>query len=136
MPGSGSSTSPRVVTGDLAYYTAIERSTVLLVNSDEPVQQCLWVTMVCRKEQGSWKIVHRHADDREATPTMPNELDGDGDGEREPDAEQHTLQRVVLERPAADEPDQAAVDRPGHRREAGGTRRTSAAGSRPRPSSG
>lgn len=55
----------KVVTGDLAFYTAIERSTVLLVNSDEPVQQCLWVTMVCRKEDGRWKIVHRHADDRQ-----------------------------------------------------------------------
>jgi ketosteroid isomerase-like protein len=48
--------------GDLAYTVAIERSTVRLVDQSKPAPMALRVTHVFRKEDGNWKLVHRHAD--------------------------------------------------------------------------
>ena len=48
--------------GDLAYTVAIERSEALLAGQDEPAPMALRVTHVFRKEEGVWKLVHRHAD--------------------------------------------------------------------------
>ena len=50
------------VSGDLAYTVAIERSTVRLVGQKEPAAMSLRVTHLFRREQGEWKLVHRHAD--------------------------------------------------------------------------
>ena len=50
------------VSGDLAYTVAIERSTVRLVGQKEPAAMSLRVTHLFRKEQGEWKLLHRHAD--------------------------------------------------------------------------
>lgn len=50
------------VSDDTAYYVALEQATVLYVNGTEPVPQNLRATMIFRKEDGEWKIVHRHAD--------------------------------------------------------------------------
>ena len=50
------------VSGDLAYTVAIERSEVRLVGQDKPSTMPLRVTHVFRKEDGAWKLVHRHAD--------------------------------------------------------------------------
>jgi len=50
------------VSGDLAYTVAIERSEVRLVDQDKPAPMALRVTHIFRKENGVWKLVHRHAD--------------------------------------------------------------------------
>jgi ketosteroid isomerase-like protein len=50
------------VSGDLAYTVAIERSEALVTGQDKPAPMALRVTHVFRKEDGAWKLVHRHAD--------------------------------------------------------------------------
>lgn len=50
------------VSGDLAYTVAIERSEVRLVDQDKQAPMVLRVTHIFRKENGVWKLVHRHAD--------------------------------------------------------------------------
>jgi ketosteroid isomerase-like protein len=50
------------VSGDLAYTVAIERSEALVTGQDKPAPMALRVTHVYRKEDGAWKLVHRHAD--------------------------------------------------------------------------
>ena len=50
------------ISGDLAYTVAIERSNVRLADKQEPAGMVLRVTHLFRKENGSWKLVHRHAD--------------------------------------------------------------------------
>jgi ketosteroid isomerase-like protein len=50
------------VSGDLAYTIAIERSAVRLVGMNEPKPMALRVTHLFRKENGEWKMIHRHAD--------------------------------------------------------------------------
>lgn len=50
------------VRGRLAYTVAIERANVLYAGQTERQQQVLRTTMIFRLEEGTWKIVHRHAD--------------------------------------------------------------------------
>jgi ketosteroid isomerase-like protein len=50
------------VSGDLAYTVSIERSEVRLVDQDKPAPMALRVTHLFRKEDGVWKLIHRHAD--------------------------------------------------------------------------
>jgi ketosteroid isomerase-like protein len=50
------------VSGDLAYTIAIERSRVRIIDQKEPAAMSLRVTHLFRKEQGEWKLLHRHAD--------------------------------------------------------------------------
>jgi ketosteroid isomerase-like protein len=50
------------VSGDLAYAFGIERGTVRLVGVAEPAPMALRVTHVYRRENGEWKLLHRHAD--------------------------------------------------------------------------
>jgi ketosteroid isomerase-like protein len=50
------------VSGDLAYTVSIERSEALVAGQDKPAPMALRVTHVFRKEDGAWKLVHRHAD--------------------------------------------------------------------------
>lgn len=50
------------VSGNLAYTVAIERSEVRLGDQDKPATMALRVTHILRKENGTWKLVHRHAD--------------------------------------------------------------------------
>lgn len=49
------------VSGDLAYTVGYERSTTSW-EGGEPVPATLRVTHVYRREDGDWKIVHRHGD--------------------------------------------------------------------------
>ena len=51
-----------VVSGDLAYTVAIERSAVRLAETPATAPMTLRVTHVFRKEDGRWKLLHRHAD--------------------------------------------------------------------------
>jgi ketosteroid isomerase-like protein len=48
------------VSGDLAYVAGIEH-TVASIN-DEPKSYSLRVTTIFRREDGEWKVVHRHGD--------------------------------------------------------------------------
>ena len=49
------------VGADLAYLVAIERTTAA-VGDSEPTPYVLRSTTVFRREDGDWKVVHRHAD--------------------------------------------------------------------------
>ncbi len=51
-----------VVSGDMAYTVAIERSNALIVGQDKPVPLALRVTHIYMKEDSNWKLMHRHAD--------------------------------------------------------------------------
>ena len=46
--------------GDLAYTVALEHTTAS-VNGAEPRPYVLRVTTIFRREDGGWKVVHRHA---------------------------------------------------------------------------
>lgn len=51
-----------VETPDLAYEVGIEHNRTKLAGSEEKVPISLRVTTIFRREDGEWKIVHRHAD--------------------------------------------------------------------------
>jgi ketosteroid isomerase-like protein len=51
-----------VETADLAYEVGIERNRAKLGGAAERVPISLRVTTIFRREDGEWKIVHRHAD--------------------------------------------------------------------------
>lgn len=52
----------KVVSGDMAYTVAIERSNALIIGQDKPAPLALRVTHIFMKEEGVWKLVHRQAD--------------------------------------------------------------------------
>ena len=52
-----------VVTADLAYTVSIERSEARVGQEEKPVMMALRTTHVFRRENGDWKLLHRHADD-------------------------------------------------------------------------
>ena len=51
-----------VVSGDLACTVSIERSRVKIRGREKPEPMALRVTHVFRREDGAWKLLHRHAD--------------------------------------------------------------------------
>jgi ketosteroid isomerase-like protein len=51
-----------VETADLAYEVGLERARAKLGDAAEKVPVSLRVTTIFRREDGEWKIVHRHAD--------------------------------------------------------------------------
>ena len=50
------------VTAEFAYVLLIERDEVKVGGSEDRVPSALRVTMIFRPEDGTWKVVHRHAD--------------------------------------------------------------------------
>ena len=52
--------------GDLAYVVGIERTTAS-IRGEPPVQYSLRVTTIFRREDGEWRVVHRHGDPMEDT---------------------------------------------------------------------
>ncbi|SDJ42645.1 Ketosteroid isomerase homolog [Actinokineospora alba] len=52
----------RFVTPDLAYEHHLERVEGRVAASGDPVVIALRVTMIYRREEGEWKVAHRHAD--------------------------------------------------------------------------
>jgi uncharacterized protein (TIGR02246 family) len=52
----------RFVSGELAYILEIERFKAKVGGSDELSDVALRVTSIFRREDGSWKLLHRHAD--------------------------------------------------------------------------
>lgn len=51
------------VTPELAYIVEIERTTARLGGRDDVASFALRATTIFRLENGTWKVVHRHADD-------------------------------------------------------------------------
>jgi ketosteroid isomerase-like protein len=52
----------RVVTPELSYVVQVERHEGRISGRDEPVVNALRTTLVFRREDGAWRMVHRHAD--------------------------------------------------------------------------
>lgn len=52
----------RQVSGDLAFWTGWQVATVRLSGQDAAIDMKIRVTEVFRKDDGVWKLVHRHAD--------------------------------------------------------------------------
>ena len=50
------------VTPELAYVVRVERSRAKVGGSEDIAPIALRVTMIFRPEDGTWKVVHRHAD--------------------------------------------------------------------------
>jgi ketosteroid isomerase-like protein len=62
------------VSGDLAFTVGIERDEVQVSGQDKPAPRSLRVTQVFRRENGAWKLLHRHADpllEKKAPPAAP-----------------------------------------------------------------
>lgn len=51
-----------LVNGDLALTVGIERQEGARVGDQDPMRRALRVTQIFRREEGTWKLVHRHAD--------------------------------------------------------------------------
>ena len=67
VPGPGVVTSDTVfttVTGDMAYGVFIERWWGQVTSRSEPTEILIRATLIFRREDGVWKAVHRHGDDR------------------------------------------------------------------------
>ena len=52
----------KYVTPELAYTVWLERQQAKVSAREEITPFALRVTMICRPEEGTWKVVHRHAD--------------------------------------------------------------------------
>jgi ketosteroid isomerase-like protein len=50
------------VTSDLAYVVRVERAKTKVGAGEDVASIALRVTMIFRPEEGTWKVVHRHAD--------------------------------------------------------------------------
>lgn len=48
--------------GDLGFWTGFQVAMVKPVSSPAPIEMRIRVTEVFRREDGEWKLVHRHAD--------------------------------------------------------------------------
>src|SRR5215210_9496374 len=58
----GSETVAKYLTAELAYVVQIERAKAKIGGSEEITPFALRATMILRPEEGTWKVVHRHAD--------------------------------------------------------------------------
>ena len=59
---TGFERAAKYVTEDLAYIVEVERFKAKVGGSEETVSGALRVTSILRREDGIWKILHRHAD--------------------------------------------------------------------------
>jgi ketosteroid isomerase-like protein len=58
----GSEIVAKYATPELAYVVQIERAKAKVGGSENITQYALRTTMIFRPEDGTWKVVHRHAD--------------------------------------------------------------------------
>ena len=49
--------------GELAFWCGIQRSTVIMGESADPKEMDLRVTEIFQRMDGTWKLIHRHADE-------------------------------------------------------------------------
>ncbi len=59
---TGFERAAKYVTPDLAYIVEVERFKAKVGGNEEIASGALRVTSILRREDGAWKIVHRHAD--------------------------------------------------------------------------
>ena len=52
----------KYVSAELAYLVEMERFEAKVGPREDPVPVGLWVTSIFRPEDGTWKVVHRHAE--------------------------------------------------------------------------
>ena len=67
LPGAGvvtSETSFLTATNEMAYGVFIERWLGQFTSRSEPTETMIRATLIFRRENGSWKAVHRHGDER------------------------------------------------------------------------
>jgi ketosteroid isomerase-like protein len=67
LPGAGvvtSETSFLTATNEMAYGVFIERWWGQFTSRSEPTETMIRATLIFRRENGSWKAVHRHGDER------------------------------------------------------------------------
>jgi hypothetical protein len=69
MPGPGVVTSETIfltATSEMAYGVFVERWWGQFISRSEPTETMIRATLIFRRENGSWKAVHRHGDERVA----------------------------------------------------------------------
>jgi len=67
VPGPGVVASEPVflsVAGEMAYGVFLERWWGQFASRSEPTELMIRATLIFRREDGAWKAVHRHGDDR------------------------------------------------------------------------
>lgn len=47
--------------GDIGFWSGFQRARVLLKDKDKPVDMVLRITEIFRRQDGEWRMVHRHA---------------------------------------------------------------------------
>jgi len=70
---SGFENLAKLVTPDLAYIVEVERFTVKIAGKTEASSVALRTMSNLRPEEGTWKVVHRHADPI-TTPQPPDSI--------------------------------------------------------------